>query len=173
VTTRLRPFDPSEFDALWNAVVWADPTAAVGPMDPELLRSRVRTSGVMTERELLLAIEADDRLVGSVQGYRDGLPDGVFGLGLEVFDEADRGKGYGTAAVQALARRLFDDEGARRLEAGTAVDNGSMRAVLRHLGFREEGVLRKWFPSDDGDGVDCVMYGMTKDDYEDVKTTWT
>jgi hypothetical protein len=67
MTVRLRPFDPSEFDALWNAVVWADRAAAVGPMDPELLRSRVQTSGVMTERELLLAIEAaDGRIRGSL-----------------------------------------------------------------------------------------------------------
>jgi hypothetical protein len=92
----LRPFAPQEFDALWAAVADADATVAVGSMDPELLRSRVATSGQMTERELLLAIEAEDRLVGSIQGYRADLPDGVFGVGIELFDRGDRGKGYGT-----------------------------------------------------------------------------
>lgn len=142
----LRPFEPTEFDALWRAVAGADPTVAVGKMDPELLRARVETSGNMTERELLLAIEADGRLIGSIQGYRDALPDGVFALGIEVFEERGRGKGYGAAAVKELVARL---------------------------GFRQEGILRRWYPSEDGRGVDCVMYGMTKDDYEDVKTRWT
>jgi aminoglycoside 6'-N-acetyltransferase len=169
----LRPFEPAEFDALWRAVAGADPTVAVGKMDPELLRARVETSGNMTERELLLAIEADGRLIGSIQGYRDALPDGVFALGIEVFEERDRGKGHGVAAVKELVARLFDGEGARRVEAGTADDNAAMRAVLERLGFRQEGILRRWYPSEDGRGVDCVMYGMTKDDYEDVKTRWT
>lgn len=171
--TTLRPFTSKEFDALWSAVVWADPTVGVGAMDPELLRSRIATSGQVTERELLLAIEADGRLVGSIQGYRDGLPEDVFGIGIELFDEADRGMGHGTAAVQALAARLFDDEGARRVEAGTADENAAMRALLEHLGFVQEGVLRRWYPSDDGEGMDRVMYGMTRDDYEDVKARWT
>ena len=169
----LRPFAPQEFDALWAAVADADATVAVGSMDPELLRSRVATSGQMTERELLLAIEAEDRLVGSIQGYRADLPDGVFGVGIELFDRGDRGKGYGTAAVKALTARLFDEFGARRLEAGTAHDNAAMRAVLERVGFEQEGILRGWYPSDDGDGIDCVMYGMTKDDYDEVRTRWT
>ena len=116
----LRPFQPTEFDVFWHAVAGSDPTVAVGKMDPELLRARVATSGQMTERELLLAIQVDGRLIGSIQGYRDALPDGVFGLGIELFDEGDRGMGHGTAAVKELAARLFDHEGARRIEAGTA-----------------------------------------------------
>jgi ribosomal-protein-alanine N-acetyltransferase len=100
--------------------------------------------------------------VGSIQGYRDGLPEGVFGVGIELFDEGDRGKGYGTAAVKALAGRLFDEAGARRLEAGTADDNAAMRTVLERVGFRQEGLLRCWYPSDDGRGIDRAMYGMTR-----------
>ena len=118
----LRPFGPQEFDPLWAAVAGADPTVAVGAMDPELLRSRLETSGQLTER---------------------------------------------------LAARLFDEAGARRLEAGTALDNAAMRRVLKRVGFRQEGILRRWYPSDDGAGIDRVMYGMTRDDYEDVNTRWT
>ncbi len=88
----LRPFAAPEFDALWAAVSGADPTVAVGAMDPELLRERVATSGQLTKRELLLAIDADGRLVGSIQGYRDGLPEGVFGIGIELFDAVTEGR---------------------------------------------------------------------------------
>jgi RimJ/RimL family protein N-acetyltransferase len=69
--------------------------------------------------------------------------------------------------------RLFDAEGARRVEAGTANDNAAMRAVLERLGFKQEGILRSWYPSEDGRGVDSVVYGMTREDYEEVRMTWT
>ena len=88
--TGLRPFVPDEFDMLWRAVVRPDPTAALGKVNPDVLRERVENSGCVTERELLLAIEADGRLIGSIQGYRDGLPDAVFGLGIQIFEERDR-----------------------------------------------------------------------------------
>jgi RimJ/RimL family protein N-acetyltransferase len=168
----LRPFTPDEFDTFWAAVADPDPSVAVGAMDPVVLRGRVATSGQLTERELLLAIEAGDRLIGSIQGYRTNLPDGVFGVGIQLFDGGDRGKGYGTAAVKALAVWLFEGFGARRLEAGTAADNAAMRAVLERVGFVQEGILRRWYPSADGLGVDCVQYGMTRDDYDEVKSTW-
>jgi RimJ/RimL family protein N-acetyltransferase len=169
----LRPFAPDEFDAVVRSVVGAEPTVAVGDANVDDLRARLENSGELTERELLMAIASDGRLLGSIQAYRDGLPAGVFGLGIELFDEVDRGRGHGAEAVALLTAHLFDHEGARRVEAGTAEDNVAMRRVLSRLGFRQEGVLRRWYPADDGAGVDCVMYGMTNDDYEEAKTTWT
>jgi len=169
----LRPFAEDEFEAVVRSVVGAAPTVAIGDADADDLRSRLVTSGELTERELLMAVSADGRLLGSIQAYRDGLPAGVFGLGIELFDEADRGRGHGTEAVALLTAHLFDAAGARRVEAGTAEGNGAMRRVLSRLGFRQEGVLRRWYPSEDGAGVDCVMYGMTVDDYEEAKTAWT
>ncbi|HEX9123652.1 MAG TPA: GNAT family protein [Actinomycetota bacterium] len=169
----LRSFRPNEFDVLWRAVRSAEPTVAVGRVVMDELRERVASSGQMTDREILFAIEADERLVGSIQAYRDQLPIGVFGIGIDVFDPADRGKGVGREAVALLVSHLFAMEAARRIEAGTASDNAPMRRVLEHLGFVQEGILRRWYPSDDGEGTDCVMYGMTKNDWEYAKHTWT
>jgi RimJ/RimL family protein N-acetyltransferase len=169
----LRPFASDEFDAVVRSVVGAEPTVAVGDANVDDLRARLEASGQLTERELLMGIASNGRLLGSIQAYRDGLPAGVFGLGIELFDEVDRGRGYGAEAVALLTAHLFEREGARRVEAGTAQDNVAMRRVLSRLGFRQEGVLRGWYPSDDGAGVDCVMYGMTTDDFEEAKTTWT
>jgi RimJ/RimL family protein N-acetyltransferase len=169
----LRAFRDTEFDRLWSAESDADPTvAAVGDLDAERLRARVAASGRMTDHELLLAIEADERLVGSIQAYRDGLPASVFGFGIELFDAVDRGRNLGTEAVRLLVSYLFDTAGARRVEAGTTLENAPMRAILQTLGFRQDGVLRRWLPSEDGVGADCVVYGMTMDDYKDVRNRW-
>jgi RimJ/RimL family protein N-acetyltransferase len=146
---------------------------AVEP-DLEVLRGRVERSGSFAEGELLLAIEVAGRLVGEIQGRqpREGLPPGVFELGVELFHPTDRGRGLGGEAIALMTSLLFEEHGAHRVQASTDLDNAAMRAVLRRLGFAEEGVLRGFMPSRDGPR-DYAMYGMTKDDWETTKTTWT
>ena len=100
------------------------------------------------------------------------MPPGVFGIGIELFDQDDRGKGYGTEAVAMLVRHLFDREEARRVEGGTTTENAAMRHVFERVGFLEEGVQRQFLPAADGGGADCVMYGMTRNDYEGVRDRW-
>jgi len=128
----------------------------------------------MTDWGLLLGIESEGRLVGEVQGYRTAMP-GVFGIGIVLYERADRGRGAGGDAVRAITRYLFERQRARRVEGGTTPDNAPMRRIFVGLGFVEEGTLRRFLPGDDGedgDGVDCVMYGMTKDDYRKASTEW-
>jgi RimJ/RimL family protein N-acetyltransferase len=44
--------------------------------------------------------------------------------------------------VDLLTRWPFEAAGAERVQAGTDVGTTAMRAVLEHLGFRLEGVMR-------------------------------
>jgi ribosomal-protein-alanine N-acetyltransferase len=168
----LRPFRPEEIEAV---LAWREREAgyfrAPDNSDEEHLRRRLALSGVMTRFELLLAIEGDGRLVGEIQARRaEGLtPGGVFDLGLEVYEPADRGKGYGTDATVLLTAHLFENVEAHRIQAWTAFENGAMRRVLEKAGFTFEGVLRgfRWAP----DGLqDFAMYGMTRDDREKSET---
>ena len=166
----LRPFRASEFDVVWRGRAAVSDAAAV-PFDREEIRRRVAASGEMTEWGLLLAIESEGRLVGEVQAYRTQMP-GVFGIGIVLYERADRGRGLGGEAVRAITGHLFDAEGARRVEGGTTPDNAAMRRIFASLGFVEEGTLRRFLPGDDGRGVDCVMYGMTQDDYREASAEW-
>jgi aminoglycoside 6'-N-acetyltransferase len=166
----LRPFRDAEFDAVWAGRVAASEAAAVR-FDRAEIRRRMESSGRMTAWGLLLAIESRGRLVGEVQGYRTAMP-GVFGIGVVVYEPADRGRGAGVDAVRAMTRHLFDEEGARRVEGGTTPDNDAMRRIFSSLGFVEEGTLRRFLPTVDGSGADCVMYGMTRDDYRKASAEW-
>lgn len=168
----LRPFRPEEFDTLW-AVRHGDDRRCPAELTEEQLRQRVALSGTLTAWGLELAIDAGRRMVGEIQAYRQNLPSGVFGIGIVLFDAGDRGRGYGTDAVALMGSHLFETERIRRVGGGTTPDNAAMRRVFRRLGFVEEGVLRRFLPSADGGGADCVMYGMTKDDWENAKTGWT
>lgn len=147
---------------------------AFGPHEHAELAERIDRSGEFDGTELLLGIHVDGRLAGEVQARqpRMGLPPGVFELGIDLFDEADRGQGIGRIALTQLLTRLFEHEGAHRAQLTTDVDNAAMRTLSERLGFRFEGVMRSFMPSTDGPH-DYAMYAMTSDDYEDVKTRWT
>lgn len=146
---------------------------AFGPAERAELGERIERSGEFDGTELLLGIQVDGRLAGEVQARqpRMGLPPGVFELGIDLFDEADRGRGLGRVALTELLTRLFEHEGAHRVQLTTDVDNAAMRVVSERLGFRFEGVMRSFMPSIDGPR-DYAMYAITKDEYEEVKTRW-
>jgi RimJ/RimL family protein N-acetyltransferase len=146
---------------------------AFGPAEHAELAERIGRSGEFDGTELLLGIHVDGRLAGEVQARqpRMGLPPGVFELGIDLFDSADRGRGYGRIALAQLLTRLFEQEDAHRVQLTTDVDNAAMRTLSERLGFGFEGVMREFMPSTDGPR-DYAMYAMTRNDYEDVKTRW-
>jgi RimJ/RimL family protein N-acetyltransferase len=147
---------------------------AFGPAEHAELVERMERSGEFDGTELLLGIQVDGRLAGEVQARqpRMGLPPGVFELGIDLFDPADRGKGLGRMALTQLLTRLFEQEGAHRVQLTTDVDNVAMRTVSDRLGFVFEGVMRSFMPTTDGP-QDYAMYAITRDDYEEVKDGWT
>ena len=176
----LRPFRTEEVDrlfAVWAAAPVGDGVHHHGVPDRARLQERVATSGTWSEDDdagLWLAIEAGGHLVGEIQARnpKGGLPPGVFELGVELYEAPDRGRGLGAAAVAELTGYLFREEGAQRVQISTDVDNEAMRRVAERLGFDREGVLRSFMPTVDGPR-DYAMYGMTRDDWENVKDGWT
>jgi RimJ/RimL family protein N-acetyltransferase len=130
-------------------------------------RERLERSGARNGWEIMFAVEADGRLVGAVQGRcpRLALPPGVWELGIELWDEADRGRGIGRETIALLSSHLFDGEDAIRVQATTDVDNVAMRRVLEALGFRFEGILRGFMPDPPGPPHDYAMYGVTRSEW--------
>jgi RimJ/RimL family protein N-acetyltransferase len=167
----LRPFRADEIEpVLASARRWLTEAKEDAALR-EGTRQRIEASGAMTERGIDFAVEVDGRLVGDVQARRDMLPKGVFELGIALFDDADRGHGYGRQAVALITQRLFDEEGAHRVQLSTDVTNAAMRGVVDRLGFGFEGVMRGFWPERDGPH-DYAMYGITKRDYEDREELW-
>ena len=137
-------------------------------------RERLERSGSKVGWELLFAIEVDGRLVGDAQGRlsEDVMPPGVWEIGLELYEERDRGRGIGRETVALLASHLFDHEDAIRVQATTDLENASMRRVFEVLGFGFEGVLRGFMPQAEGSPRDVAMYGMTRTDWEASRLRW-
>jgi RimJ/RimL family protein N-acetyltransferase len=170
----LRGFRPDELDAAM-ARMQAIPATELDDERRRERRERLERSGGRNHWEVLFAIESEGRLVGDVQGRcsEHAMPPGVWELGIELWDEADRGRGLGSEAVALLCTYLFDEEAAIRVQATTDVENGGMRGALERLGFGHEGILRGFMPSPDGPPRDYAMYGMTRDDWETTRNAWT
>lgn len=168
----LRAFRPDELDALIAARTAPDGFAGPREQLPRLreqLRRRIERSGRLWDGWIEFAIEADGALAGDVQarGGRHMVPPGVYELGIELYGAERRGRGIGTEAVALITSHLFADRAAGRVQATTDVTNAAMRAVLRKLGFTEEGVLRGFMPDADPAGPrhDYVMAAVTAQDW--------
>jgi RimJ/RimL family protein N-acetyltransferase len=155
----LRPLRGDELDVLYQGLL-ASPDR-VGEPSRERLRVRIARSGRWVEGRLDLGIEAERRLVGSIDARAPAgaMPPGVCEIGLELFD-GERGWGLGTEALALFAAHLVGT-GFARVQASTAVDNAPMRRVLEKLGFVYEGTMRSFMP--DGEGrADYVLFALTR-----------
>lgn len=162
----LRGFRPEEIEVALERMQ-AIPADALDATDAAERRERLERSGERNGWEIMLAVQVDGRLVGDVQGRspRFAMPSGVWELGIEVWDEADRGRGIGRTTVALIASYLFEHEDAIRVQATTDVANTPMRRVLEVLGFGYEGILRGFMPDPGGPPRDYAMYGLTRTDW--------
>jgi RimJ/RimL family protein N-acetyltransferase len=163
----LRPFRPDEVDVVWEARKRrASPTSPVTPGVRRAVQRHVERSGRLYDGFLRLAIDVDGRLVGEIDARcpANAFPPGVFEVGIELYADEDRGRGYGAEAIRQLVERLFAGEGAERIQASTAAGNTAMRRVLEKLGFVHEGTLRGYMPSGEGRD-DYVLYAVTRTDW--------
>jgi [ribosomal protein S5]-alanine N-acetyltransferase len=167
----LRPFREDEIERALERFPFPE---ADGNFARARRRERLAASGTRTRSELLFAIEGDSRVIGEIQARspEEAMPPGVFELGIELYERAHRGRGFGSDAVATLTFHLFDEEAAIRVQASTDLENVPMRRTLERLGFGFEGVLRGFMPTTE-DPRDHAMYGMTRQDWERVRDRWT
>jgi len=153
----LRPFRPDEFDRALARQPSEDAERR------EVRRRRLALSGTRTAWEILFAIEAEGRLVGDIQARcsDQAMPPGVWEIGVDLWEPADRGHGLGTEALRLLTAHVFAREGAHRVQATTDVANAAMRRSLEKCGFAYEGDLRGYMPVADGPARDYAMYATT------------
>ncbi|MEU3408602.1 GNAT family N-acetyltransferase [Streptomyces sp. NPDC006670] len=143
----LRPFAPSDAQEVYAAC--QDPeiqrwTLVPSPYEREDAESWVNGFAPAAWREdraytFAVRLGEDGPLVASVGVHVRG--PGTYEIGYWTAKE-HRGRGYMAEAVEGVARWLFTEVGAGRLEWRAAVGNTPSRAVAEKAGFRVEGTLR-------------------------------
>ncbi len=86
-----------------------------------------------------ITLAADGRVIGTVAATER--RPGVAEIGYLLVRSA-WGHGYAREAVTRLLDWLIHDEGMRRISADVDPDNAASIALLCHLGFQREGLLR-------------------------------
>jgi [ribosomal protein S5]-alanine N-acetyltransferase len=120
-----------------------------------LLRSGARRGEVVP-----FAITVEGRFAGQVTlgGIQRGaLRSGWVGYWV---DSRFHGKGVATAAVAMTVAHGFGPVGLHRIEATIAPENVASRAVVAHLGFRQEGHLVRYLDIN-GAWRDHLLYALT------------
>ena len=167
----LRPLRAEEFDLMREAHHRLSPFDPPDPVKDQRLRERIERSGELVDGMLDLGIEADGRLIGDV-GARSGrsvMPPGVFEFGIEIYEEADRGKGYGADAASLLTgaplRRCSAPSACRRPRRSTtspcaACSSGSATA--------RRGRCAASCRAEDGGRDDYALYAVTRADWTTI-----
>jgi RimJ/RimL family protein N-acetyltransferase len=107
---------------------------------------------------------ADDRLIGFVHFRNIDWSIGGARLLLAIVDEKDRGKGYGTEAMQLALNYAFLEMNLYRLSANVLQCNERGLAFLRKRGFVDE-VRRRQAVYREGKYWDWIMLGLLRDEW--------
>lgn len=110
---------------------------------PQALRKRFAEDGFSSDAaERLLVCDESGAVIGSVSHFLAHRYATARELGWSIHEPSLRGRGYGSAAVQALVDYLFLNFPINRLACSMAPGNTASRRVAEKAGFRYEGLLR-------------------------------
>jgi ribosomal-protein-alanine N-acetyltransferase len=110
-----------------------------------------------------LAFRVDGRLAGQVTVdniVRGAMLSGHLGYWI---DRSAAGRGMASTAVAMVCDHAFGAVGLHRLQADIRPENVRSRRLVERLGFRQEGLLRRYLDID-GDWRDHVTYALLAED---------
>jgi len=81
----------------------------------------------------------------------------------------ERGKGYGTEALQIMLDYLFLSKNVARIQVQTDVRNAASQNIIEKVGFKKEGILRKNFFMR-GELRDCYIYSILREEWKEPRT---
>jgi ribosomal-protein-alanine N-acetyltransferase len=109
------------------------------------------------------AIRVEGRLAGQVTVdniVRGALRSGYLGYWI---DRSVAGKGMASLAVALVCDHAFGQVGLHRLQADIRPENLPSQRLVERLGFRQEGLLRRYLDID-GDWRDHLSYALLAED---------
>lgn len=139
------------------------------PATFDRVEARFRRSIEGSDREserLMIEVERDGQraAIGMIQYTRLQPRTRISQIDVLIGDPEFRESGYGTDALKALLRHLFEEQKAHRVWLTLRAGNERAQRSAEKMGFVKEGVLREhdWL---EGKHVDVAVYGMLVDDW--------
>lgn len=139
------------------------------PVTREALRQYVeRFRGSTTDVGLAIVERASDAHIGTVTLNRINWIHRRADTGILIGRKECWGKGFGFEAWALLIDYAFRRLGLRRLQAGALDGNAGSIAVLKKLGFKQEGTLRRQ-DLVDGTYCDAFLFGLLCEEFVGVR----
>jgi diamine N-acetyltransferase len=146
---RLRALEPSDVDMLYlwenDPEVWRV-SGTVAPLSYERLCSFVQEQNydIYATRQMRLVVEAEGVAVGTVDIFDFDPQHLRFGVGVLIYAQENRRRGYARAALEAVAGYAREVLGLKQIWASVASDNVASVALFESLGFERCGLRRDW-----------------------------
>jgi RimJ/RimL family protein N-acetyltransferase len=168
----LRAWERDDVRAQWEAAQTADATGDRQRdwLEPpkSLFQREQEFEANQSEPEptvVRMVIEAEGRALGDIDLFHIEQRDRNAVVGLGIWCEEDRGKGYGTDALRAMLRWAFRHLNMHRIELSVEPENQRAVRVYEKLGFVREG-LRREHHFDDGCFRDEMIMGILRREFE-------
>ncbi len=153
---RLRPLRPADRPTLRAILAQPEVARWWDTPDPD----RAVDEWLADDDSVGFAIEADDRVVGSIQYVEENEP-GYRHAGIDLFLDRDhQGQGLGPDAIRAVARHLFEVHGHHRLTIDPAAANERAIRAYERVGFRPVGRMRLYERGPDGTWHDGLLMDL-------------
>lgn len=162
-TTRLRALEPGDIDLMY---AWENDTAVWSVSGTLAPFSRHTLERFIQEQQFDIFQTRQQRLVIETLG---GIPVGALdffeldpinrraGIGILIHDDALRGKGYASDAVETTCRYAREVLNLHQLWCNVGSDNAPSRRLFAKAGFAEIGVERDWLWRPDGYGDEILL----------------
>ena len=138
----------------------------LGIMSEPQYRREFESNGFWGKDEgTLLMVDARGRIVGHIEYFKTVNYLDELELAYQIHDEAARGQGYTTEAVNLMVRYLFGRRKENRIRLVIHPDNLASRRVAEKCGFTDEGIARgAWYHN--GRSHDVTIYSILRDEVE-------
>ncbi|BDF62816.1 acetyltransferase [Alistipes finegoldii] len=162
-TTRLRALEPGDIDLMY---AWENDTAVWSVSGTLTPFSRHTLERFIQEQQFDIFQTRQQRLFIETLG---GIPVGALdffeldpinrraGIGILIHDDALRGKGYASDAVETACRYAREVLNLHQLWCNVGADNEASLRLFRSAGFTEIGVKRDWLWRPDGYGDEILL----------------
>lgn len=127
---------------------------------------RAFTNPEYLETAVFLEEKETGTLIGAIFMEEDSLRYGVVSKGLSYFlDEAYSRKGYMKEAMVAVLGCLFEAENLECVCCRAFASNTASRALLKSLGFQENGIIPRCVKGYTGEIFDDVIHTLFREDF--------
>lgn len=159
-----RPEDAAGYTAIHNSE-FVLRYNAMSPTTPERMAAKIGDEDYLADTVFLELKETGD-LIGAIFLEDDDLRYGVASKSLSYFIREDFArKGYMKEAMQAVIGDLFAGEGLECVSARAFAPNTASRALLKSLGFVENGIIPWCVKGCGGVVFDDVIHTLLREDF--------